>query len=199
MSSAAGSRLDAVFAPSPPEQSQAGESCAEDREAGGLRNGRARQEGVRSGPEGKDCRRYCRVRGNAREVQTEGGRADCVRFKIVEPVVHIRVHAAIRLEWNDHLARLPTADRLQSDRVTDDTKPTLTTGPEPARGVKLGPTVDEFEIGDRVTVEVHAGCGRCQRCREGMYTSCLNYGYREKGHRADVLPDVQPPGVRVCC
>src|SRR5437763_3225005 len=51
--------------------------------------------------------------------------------------------------------------------------------------VKLGPTVDEFEVGDRVTVEVHAGCGRCQRCREGMYTSCLNYGFREKGHRAN--------------
>jgi L-iditol 2-dehydrogenase len=51
--------------------------------------------------------------------------------------------------------------------------------------VKLGPTVDEFEVGERVTVEVHAGCGRCQRCREGMYTSCLNYGYREKGHRAN--------------
>jgi L-iditol 2-dehydrogenase len=51
--------------------------------------------------------------------------------------------------------------------------------------VKLGPTVDEFEIGDRVAVEVHAGCGRCQRCREGMYTSCLNYGFREKGHRAN--------------
>jgi len=51
--------------------------------------------------------------------------------------------------------------------------------------VKLGPGVDEFEVGDRVTVEVHAGCGRCQRCREGMYTSCLNYGYRAKGHRAN--------------
>src|ERR1700723_214493 len=51
--------------------------------------------------------------------------------------------------------------------------------------VKLGPTVDEFQIGDRVAVEVHAGCGRCQRCREGMYTSCLNYGFREKGHRAN--------------
>src|SRR5205085_9651002 len=65
--------------------------------------------------------------------------------------------------------------------------------------VKLGPTVDEFEIGERVTVEVHAGCGRCQRCREGMYTSCRNYGYREKGHRAAALPDVQPPRDRVCC
>ena len=40
----------------------------------------------------------------------------------------------------------------------------------------LGPGVDEFEIGDRVTVEIHAGCGQCKRCRAGMYTSCHNYG-----------------------
>src|SRR5215475_3554016 len=51
--------------------------------------------------------------------------------------------------------------------------------------VQLGRTVDEFQIGDRIAVEVHAGCGRCPRCREGMYTSCLNYGWREKGHRAN--------------
>jgi L-iditol 2-dehydrogenase len=51
--------------------------------------------------------------------------------------------------------------------------------------VKLGPEVDEYRIGDRVTVEVHAGCGRCERCREGMYTSCLNYGNLAKGHRAN--------------
>ena len=51
--------------------------------------------------------------------------------------------------------------------------------------VKLGPAVDEFEPGDRVTVEVHAGCGRCERCRQGMYTSCLNYGDLAKGHRAN--------------
>ena len=51
--------------------------------------------------------------------------------------------------------------------------------------VRLGASVDEFQIGDRIAVEVHAGCGRCQRCREGMYTSCLNYGFREKGHRAN--------------
>jgi L-iditol 2-dehydrogenase len=51
--------------------------------------------------------------------------------------------------------------------------------------VKLGPTVDEFAVGDRVAVEIHAGCGRCPRCREGMYTSCLNYGYASKGHRAN--------------
>ncbi len=51
--------------------------------------------------------------------------------------------------------------------------------------VKLGPTVDEYQLGDRVAVEIHAGCGRCPRCREGMYTSCLNYGYPSKGHRAN--------------
>lgn len=55
--------------------------------------------------------------------------------------------------------------------------------------VKLGPGVDEFEVGDRVAVEIHAGCGRCERCREGMYTACtnygMNYGDRNKGHRAN--------------
>ncbi|MDE2006636.1 MAG: zinc-binding dehydrogenase [Rhodospirillales bacterium] len=51
--------------------------------------------------------------------------------------------------------------------------------------VKLGATVDEFALGDRVAVEIHAGCGRCPRCREGMYTSCLNYGFASKGHRAN--------------
>jgi L-iditol 2-dehydrogenase len=51
--------------------------------------------------------------------------------------------------------------------------------------VRLGPAIDEYRIGDRVTVEVHAGCGRCERCRQGMYTSCLNYGDVAKGHRAN--------------
>jgi L-iditol 2-dehydrogenase len=49
--------------------------------------------------------------------------------------------------------------------------------------------VDEYKIGQRVTVEIHAGCGQCKRCREGMYTSChnygLNYGDVDKGHRAN--------------
>jgi 2-desacetyl-2-hydroxyethyl bacteriochlorophyllide A dehydrogenase len=55
--------------------------------------------------------------------------------------------------------------------------------------IELGPNVDEFSIGERVAVEIHAGCGRCERCREGMYTSCLNYGQNyaghDKGHRAN--------------
>jgi len=55
--------------------------------------------------------------------------------------------------------------------------------------VELGPTVDEYAVGDRIAVEIHAGCGRCERCRQGMYTSCLNYGSNfgefNKGHRAN--------------
>src|SRR6202140_3265318 len=49
----------------------------------------------------------------------------------------------------------------------------------------LGPDVDEFEIGERVSVEIHAGCGQCKRCRQGMDTPRLNYGKPEKGHRAN--------------
>ncbi len=55
--------------------------------------------------------------------------------------------------------------------------------------VKLGPNVNEFDLGDRVTVEIHAGCGQCKRCRMGMYTSChnygKNYGSNNKKHRAN--------------
>src|SRR5260370_30840852 len=30
----------------------------------------------------------------------------------------------------------------------------------------LGPDVDEFEIGERISLEIHAGCGQFKRCRE---------------------------------
>src|SRR5919109_3775867 len=51
----------------------------------------------------------------------------------------------------------------------------------------LGPGVDEFQIGERVAVEVHKGCELCENCIKGWYTSCLNYGNLEKGHRAKGL------------
>jgi L-iditol 2-dehydrogenase len=53
--------------------------------------------------------------------------------------------------------------------------------------VALGPDVDEFRVGDRVAVEVHKGCERCENCIKGWYTSCLNYGDLSKGHRAKGL------------
>jgi len=51
--------------------------------------------------------------------------------------------------------------------------------------IEVGRNVDEFKVGDRVTVEVHKGCGRCKNCLMGMYTMCLNYGNIQKGHRAN--------------
>src|SRR4030095_2552268 len=55
--------------------------------------------------------------------------------------------------------------------------------------VALGPGVDEYNIGQRVAVEIHAGGGQCKGSREGMSTSChnygLNYGDVDKGHRAN--------------
>jgi L-iditol 2-dehydrogenase len=51
----------------------------------------------------------------------------------------------------------------------------------------LGPGVNEFQIGERVAVEVHKGCDRCENCIKGWYTSCLNYGDLAKGHRAKGL------------
>jgi 2-desacetyl-2-hydroxyethyl bacteriochlorophyllide A dehydrogenase len=51
----------------------------------------------------------------------------------------------------------------------------------------LGPGVNEFRIGERVAVEVHKGCDRCENCIKGWYTSCLNYGDLAKGHRAKGL------------
>lgn len=53
------------------------------------------------------------------------------------------------------------------------------------RVVKLGSEVDNFKIGDRVAVEIHAGCSRCEMCVKGWYTACLNYGYASKGHKAN--------------
>ena len=51
------------------------------------------------------------------------------------------------------------------------------------RVVSVGPEVSEFRIGDRVVIEPHKGCGSCINCIRGLYTTCLNYGNNEKGHR----------------
>lgn len=46
----------------------------------------------------------------------------------------------------------------------------------------LGPATNGPAPGTRVGVEVHVGCGVCDRCREGMYNLCQNYGRTEMGH-----------------
>jgi L-iditol 2-dehydrogenase len=50
--------------------------------------------------------------------------------------------------------------------------------------VALGESVDEVAVGDRVCIEAHHGCGRCDNCLTGRYTACLNYADPAKGHRA---------------
>ena len=42
--------------------------------------------------------------------------------------------------------------------------------------VQLGEGVEEFQVGDRVAGEAHVGCGKCDNCKRGHYTVCLNYG-----------------------
>ena len=46
----------------------------------------------------------------------------------------------------------------------------------------LGSRTDGPPAGTRVGVEVHVGCGTCDRCREGLYNLCRNYGRTETGH-----------------
>jgi L-iditol 2-dehydrogenase len=47
----------------------------------------------------------------------------------------------------------------------------------------VGEAVSPLKVGDRVAVEPHKGCGVCDNCRDGLYTTCLNYGQTGKGHR----------------
>ena len=47
----------------------------------------------------------------------------------------------------------------------------------------LGEGVTSYRIGDRVAVEPHKGCGTCENCIRGFYTTCLNYGNIAAGHR----------------
>jgi L-iditol 2-dehydrogenase len=49
--------------------------------------------------------------------------------------------------------------------------------------VALGDGVIDYAVGDRIAVEPHKGCGICENCIRGFYTTCLNYGNVEAGHR----------------
>ena len=49
--------------------------------------------------------------------------------------------------------------------------------------VALGEGVSAYQVGDRVAVEPHKGCGACENCIRGLYTTCANYGNLAAGHR----------------
>ena len=50
--------------------------------------------------------------------------------------------------------------------------------------VATGEGVTGFAVGDRVAGEAHVGCGKCDNCKHGHYTVCLNYG--RDGHDNDL-------------
>lgn len=52
--------------------------------------------------------------------------------------------------------------------------------------VELGEGVDGFQVGDRVAGEAHVGCGKCDNCKRGHYTVCLNYGRDGHDGRLDM-------------
>src|SRR5216683_1706415 len=81
----------------------------------------------------------------------------------------------------DKLMAIPSTMKAVVLHGADDMRVQAWPVPEP------GPGVDEFRVGDRVAVEVHKGCERCENCIKGWYTSCLNYGNMAKGHRAKGL------------
>jgi propanol-preferring alcohol dehydrogenase len=63
---------------------------------------------------------------------------------------------------------------------------------------QVGSDVQGFEPGDRVTVNFYLTCGRCQFCREGRDTLCLEvrqHGFSIDGGFADYL---KTPGVNLC-
>lgn len=49
--------------------------------------------------------------------------------------------------------------------------------------VAVGENVHDVAVGDRVAAEPHRGCGHCDNCLDGNYTTCLNYGRLAEGHR----------------
>lgn len=40
--------------------------------------------------------------------------------------------------------------------------------------VEIGKSVSKFKVGDRVTVEPHAGCGECEFCKQDLVNICTN-------------------------
>ncbi|WP_242392249.1 zinc-dependent alcohol dehydrogenase family protein [Anaeromyxobacter oryzisoli] len=41
---------------------------------------------------------------------------------------------------------------------------------------EVGPAVSGFEKGDRVVISCVSSCGKCENCKRGMYSHCLNGG-----------------------
>ena len=88
--------------------------------------------------------------------------------------------------------------KIRAGRMGLDALP-LIMGHEVAGEVaEVGPEVEGFTPGDRVTVSFYVTCGRCPYCREGRDTLCLElrqHGFSIDGGLADYM---KTPGVNLC-
>ncbi len=88
--------------------------------------------------------------------------------------------------------------KIRAGRLGLDVLP-LIMGHEVAGEVaEAGSEVQGFAPGDRVTVSFYVTCGRCQFCREGRDTLCLQvrqHGFNVGGGLADYI---RTPGVNLC-
>src|SRR5262249_54521316 len=66
------------------------------------------------------------------------------------------------------------------------------------RIVELGPGVDNYQLGDRVSAEGHLTCGQCRNCRAGrrhLCTQTRGIGVNRDGAFAQYIPPPPPPPV----
>lgn len=49
--------------------------------------------------------------------------------------------------------------------------------------MECGAKVRDFQVGDRVAVESHLGCGYCENCQAGRYNLCMHFGDVGAGHK----------------
>jgi L-iditol 2-dehydrogenase len=54
--------------------------------------------------------------------------------------------------------------------------------------VEIGSSVTDFQVGDKVALEVGQPCERCERCQEGRYNICKEMKFRSS---AKAFPHAQ--------
>ena len=106
--------------------------------------------------------------------------------------VLIKMQAAGLCGSDLHMQYLPTADHRRDVFYGLQTDPSVVPGHEGAGIIAgIGPDVDYFSVGDRVTVHHMGGCGHCRQCRAGWDINCPQkwgvYGLDRPGAMQDMM------------